>query len=89
MAIWFLIGFVLFIAWIATIADIVISEFVVPSNKTVWMLLVLFLPVLGMLLYYLLGLSQKSSTKSYKNKHQEELLARLRPRDPKAKDFTI
>lgn len=92
MAKWLLIGFILFIAWVATIVDIVRSEFDSPSNKTVWMLLVLFLPLLGMLLYYLFGLGQKcssSSSASYVDKHQAELLARLRPRDPKAKDFVI
>ena len=89
MAIWLMIGFVVFIAWILTIVDIVRSEFTSPSNKTVWMLLVMFLPLLGMGLYYLFGLSQKCSSKCYKNKKQEELLARLRPRDPKQKDFVI
>lgn len=87
MAIWLLVGFLIFISWVATIVDIVKSEFVDPSNKTVWMLLVLFLSLLGMLLYYMFGLSQKCKSTSYKDKQQEELLARLKPRDPKDKDF--
>ncbi|MDD2271126.1 MAG: DUF4124 domain-containing protein [Desulfuromonadaceae bacterium] len=87
MAIWLMVGFFIFISWVATIIDIVRSEFVTPSNKTVWMLLVLFLPLLGMLLYYLFGLSQKCKSISYEDKHQAELLARLKPRDPKDKDF--
>ncbi|MDD2900552.1 MAG: DUF4124 domain-containing protein [Desulfuromonadaceae bacterium] len=89
MAKWLLIGFILFIVWVATIIDIVRSEFVSPSNKTVWMLLVLFLPLLGMLLYYALGLPQKCNSMSYKEKQQEERLSRLRPKDPKDKDFVI
>ncbi len=40
MAIWLLVGLFIFISWLATIIDIVRSEFVDPSNKTVWMLLV-------------------------------------------------
>lgn len=86
---WLLIGFVVFVAWVATIVDIVRSEFDTPSNKTVWMLLVLFLPLLGMVLYYLFGLSQKCSSASYMDKRHDELLDRLRQRDPKAKDFVI
>lgn len=89
MAIWFLVGFFIFIVWIATIVDIVRSEFVVPSNKTVWMLLVLLLPLLGMLLYYVFGLSQKCNSVGFKAKQQKELLSRLYPRDPKDKDFVI
>ena len=89
MAIWLLVGFFIFISWIATIVDIVRSEFVVPSNKTVWMLLVILIPLLGMLLYYVFGLSQKCSSTTYVDRQQEELLARLRPRDPKDKDFVI
>jgi len=79
----------LIIAWIATIIDIVRSEFTDPSNKTVWLLLVLFIAPLGMLLYYIVGLSQKCNSTGYKDKQQEELLARLRPRDSKDKDFVI
>ena len=92
MAFWLIVGFFLFIAWVSTIVDIVRSEFESPSNKTVWMLLVLLLPLLGMLLYYFFGLSQKCSSTSstnYVDKHQTELLARLNPRDPKDKDFVI
>ncbi len=89
MAIWLMVGFCLFIAWVSTIVDIVRSEFDSPSNKTVWMLLVMFLPLLGMLLYYIFGLSQKCSSTSYADKHRDESLDRLNPRDPKDRDFVI
>lgn len=89
MVIWIMIGCSLFIAWIFTVIDIVRSEFTSPSNKTVWILLVLLLPLLGMALYFLFGLSQKCNAGGHRNKHQEELLARLYPRDPKDKDFVI
>lgn len=89
MAIWLMVGFFLFIAWVSTIVDIVRSEFDSPSNKTVWMLLVLFLPLLGMLLYYLFGLSQKCSSTSYADKHRDESPDRLNRRDPKDRDFVI
>jgi Phospholipase_D-nuclease N-terminal/Domain of unknown function (DUF4124) len=89
MFLWLLFGFILLIAWISTIVDIVRSEFTTPSNKTVWLLLVLFFAPLGMLLYYIVGLGQKCNSTGYKDKQQEELLARLNPRDSKDKDFVI
>ena len=49
------------IAWIVTIFDIGKSEFVTPSIKAAWMVVVIFMPVIGMLFYYILGLGQKSS----------------------------
>ena len=49
------------IAWIATILDIGKSEFITPSIKTAWMAVVIFMPGIGMMFYYILGLGQKSS----------------------------
>jgi hypothetical protein len=54
-----ILGLSLFVIWVATIVDIVRSEFITPSCKTVWMLLVLFLPLLGMVPYMILGSNQK------------------------------
>lgn len=71
MAIWFLIGLAIFVTWISTIVDIVKSEFVSPSNKTVWMLLVFFLPLLGMLFYFVLGNSQKCKPTNFKRNNWE------------------
>ena len=93
LASWVILGLSLFVLWLIVIVDIVTSEFITPSNKTVWMLLVIFLPLLGMLLYMILGSSQKSNSGSNnvsnKEKQRLELLARLRPIDPKSKDFVI
>lgn len=62
----YLIGlFVLLVVWISTIVDIVKSEFVNPSNKTVWILLVIFIPVIGMILYFILGQDQKHKTTKF------------------------
>lgn len=88
MVLWSMLGALVFIGWVLTIVDIVSSEFVTPSNKTVWTLLVIFLPLVGMILYYMFGLSQKSYSIG-NNEYQEELLSRLRPRDPKDRDFVI
>ncbi len=49
------------IAWIATIFDISKSKFITPSIKATWMVVVIFMPGIGMMLYYILGLAQKSS----------------------------
>ncbi|HCE66864.1 MAG: hypothetical protein A2X82_11630 [Geobacteraceae bacterium GWC2_55_20] len=89
MVIWLMLGSFLLIGWIATIVDIVRSEFETPSNKTVWMLLVIFIPLIGMVLYYIFGLGQKCSSISYMDRQREDLQARLSPRDPKDRDFII
>lgn len=89
MVLWSIVGVFVFIAWISTIVDIVRSEFDTPSNKTVWMLLVIFIPLIGMVLYYILGLGQKCSSMSYRGGQREDLHARLSPRDPKDRDFII
>ena len=49
------------IAWIATIFDISKSEFITPSIKAAWMAVVILMPGIGMMYYYILGLGQKSS----------------------------
>jgi hypothetical protein len=93
MFFWVLLGFSIFFVWIATIVDIVKSDFDNPSNKTVWILLVVLIPLLGMILYHLVGTSQKSrppksSTSPRRNAYKVEPSDRLRPnRD--SKDFDI
>jgi len=89
MAVWLTIGFVVFITWVSTIVDIVRSEFTAPSNKTVWVLLVIFLPLLGTVLYCIFGIGQKRNYVSYKDMEQAALLARLRPSSPRVKDHIV
>jgi hypothetical protein len=54
------LGVILFVIWMVTIVDIMRSEFITPSNKTVWLLLVLLLPLIGMLHYMFLGSNYKA-----------------------------
>jgi len=77
--VWVMLGFSLFVIWVATIVDIIRSEFITPSNKTVWMLLVLLLPLLGMVPYMILGPNQKYNPVSNKGKQRLKLLARVHP----------
>jgi len=72
IVVWLIIALFLIIAWVATIADTVRSRFITPSIRTVWMLLVIFVPVIGMLFYYILGLSQKSTATSCSTKQHLE-----------------
>ena len=44
--------------WIFALVDILRSEFT-GSNKIVWLLVVIFLPVIGFILYFLIGTKQK------------------------------
>ena len=46
------------ILWIVALLDIVKSRFS-DNNKIVWLLIVIFLPVLGAIIYFLVGRGQK------------------------------
>ncbi len=52
----FSIGF--FVLFIWALVDILKSEFT-GYNKIIWVLLVLFIPVLGTILYFIIGRKQK------------------------------
>lgn len=49
------------VLWIWCIVDIIRSEFF-GNNKVIWLLIVIFVPVLGVILYYLIGRGQKLSS---------------------------
>lgn len=67
--------------WFSTLLDIICSEFKDPSNKIVWILLVLFLAPLGIILYFLIGRSQKIENLSTSGKAPAEPLSRLHPKE--------
>jgi len=46
------------IFWFWALIDILKNEFI-GSNKVIWLLLVIFIPVLGFVLYFLIGRKQK------------------------------
>ncbi|MEM1973528.1 MAG: PLD nuclease N-terminal domain-containing protein [Thermoplasmata archaeon] len=54
----FLIPIVVLIFWIWALVDIIRSEFP-GSNKVIWILVVIFVPLIGMILYFLIGRKQK------------------------------
>ena len=82
-----LLGIVLLVVWMVTIADIVRSEFITPSSKTVWLLLVLLLPVIGMLPYILLGSNHKYVPVSHKEVQRPELHAGFSSGESNTTDF--
>ncbi len=85
----FLFGALLLLAWLFTLVDIIRSEFTDSSNKIIWFFLVLFLPLLGMILYQLLGTGQKKFLISPQERSQKESLTRLYPDKSKEGEFTI
>jgi hypothetical protein len=87
IVVWLIIALFLIIAWVATIADTVRSRFITPSIRTAWMLLVIFVPVIGMLFYYILGLSQKCTVTSCSTKQHLEALARCNIRESRGNDL--
>lgn len=59
VAFWMLFGVIAMVVWIATLVDIVRSDFTNPTNKVVWILLLVCIAPLGVILYYLIGTGQK------------------------------
>jgi Phospholipase_D-nuclease N-terminal len=57
--VWFMIALFLIITWVYTIVDTIRSKFITATIRAVWMLLVIFVPLIGMEFYYILGVSQK------------------------------
>jgi hypothetical protein len=87
IVVWLIIALFLIIIWVATIADTVRSKFITPSIRTAWMLLVIFIPLIGMIFYYILGLSQKCNSPGYSNKQHLESLTQSNKSN--GKGFTI
>lgn len=54
-----LFGLLCLILWIWAIIDIINSRFREDSTKILWILLVIFLPFLGTILYYVIGREQR------------------------------
>lgn len=46
--------------WIIALIDILKSDFRDTNDKIIWALVVIFLPVIGSILYFLIGKSQKT-----------------------------
>lgn len=53
-----LIFLAIFIIWLIALVDILRSEFT-GYNKIIWLLVVLFVPLLGAILYFIIGRKQK------------------------------
>ncbi|QOR75955.1 MAG: PLDc_N domain-containing protein [Thermoflavifilum sp.] len=49
------------VVWIWAIVDILRSRFDSDTTKLIWILLVVFLPLLGTLLYWIIGRGQRQS----------------------------
>lgn len=45
--------------WIVVLIDILKSNFKDPNGKIIWALVVIFLPIIGCILYFAIGRSQK------------------------------
>jgi hypothetical protein len=54
-----LFAIAVFLIWLVTIIDIVKSDFKKDVDKIVWFLFVMLVPLLGALLYFLIGQLQK------------------------------
>lgn len=61
-----LIAIAIFLVWLITIIDIVQSEFERDADKIVWFFFVMIIPPLGILLYCIIGRSQRVEKRSVK-----------------------
>lgn len=48
------------IPWLIALVDVLRHEFRVPQNKLIWLLTLLFVPVIGWVLYFYIGRKQKT-----------------------------
>ncbi len=48
------------IPWFIALVDMLRHEFRVPQNKLIWLLTLLFVPVIGWVLYFYIGRKQKT-----------------------------
>jgi H+/Cl- antiporter ClcA len=62
MALIILLAIAFFLVWLVTIIDIVQSDFKTNADKIVWFFFVMIIPPLGMLLYCIIGRSQRIET---------------------------
>ena len=66
-----IIGFFLIIAaaifavWIGIIVDIIRSNFKDSNSKLIWLVMVIFLPFIGSILYFAIGQDQKALPEEY------------------------
>jgi len=79
VVIWVMLGLCLFVIWIATLVDIVRSKFPTPASKAGWLLVVLFLPLLGMVPYLILGADQKCNPVNCREKQPLGVDCPVRP----------
>lgn len=59
LIIWGIFTIILLFIWILAIASILQSDFKDARAKSIWMLVIIFLPVIGSLLYFLIGRGQR------------------------------
>jgi hypothetical protein len=55
----FLIGIGCTVLWIYCLVDIIRADFKGENDKIIWLLLIIFLPLIGSILYLAIGMKQK------------------------------
>jgi hypothetical protein len=53
-----------FIFWIWALVDALLSKFETDITKIIWLLVLIFIPLLGFILYYFIGTKQKVKEKT-------------------------
>lgn len=89
MTIAILVGIFLFLVWLSTLLNIILSNFKESSNKIIWFLLVFFLPVIGILLYWLIGYRQKDGEAKPRERDRGGSVTRLYTDKEKDGEFSL
>lgn len=89
MTIAILVGIFLFLVWLSTLLNIILSNFKDSSNKIIWFLLVFFLPVIGILLYWLIGYRQKDGEAKPRARDRGGSVTRLYTDKEKDGEFSL
>jgi hypothetical protein len=55
---WMIIGLLMIFLWISALVSIIRNEFYGQNEKLIWALLVIFLPFIGTILYFTIGLKR-------------------------------
>jgi hypothetical protein len=59
-----LIGCTTVVLWVMALVSIIKSDFT-GNNKIIWLLIIIFLPFLGMILYYFIGRNQRITVNNH------------------------
>jgi hypothetical protein len=62
---WTLFSLCWFLSWLIALVDILRNKFTNQNEKLIWLLVILFVPVLGPILYFVIGRKNKIKSNQF------------------------